>query len=147
MNELNINWILASLGIVLLALEVFLGAKLFLFFVGISFLFSASLGLFFNFSPILLAGVFFISSVMMVFYWSHFIKNEKKSINDINTPLKSMKGLRGVVTKNEVMGHLKIKIGHTLWSARDQRGLSLEEGSVVEVLDIEDMILIVKEVN
>ncbi len=146
MNELNINWILASLGIIFLSLEVFLGAKLFLFFIGIGFLFSASVGLFFNLTPAALAIVFLAGSVTMLIYWSYFIKNEKKAYSDINAPLKSMKGLRGIVSKNEVMGHLKIKIGHTLWSARDQNGLSLKEGTVVEVIDIDDMILIVKEV-
>ena len=75
--------------------------------------------------------------------WHRFFRFRYTN-QDVNNPLSAIKGSVGVIIQGDEPSSLKIKIGHTLWTAKSAENTTYAKGSKVVVLSVEGVKLIVQ---
>lgn len=89
--------------------------------------------------------VFILSSTLLLFLTRPFV-NKFSSNDNVQTNAFSIIGKRGIVTKaiDPVSGQGQIKVGTEVWSAKSANEVKIEEGSEVEILEINGVKAVVK---
>ncbi|NBW56572.1 NfeD family protein [bacterium] len=141
---MHLYWLWATVGLLLLILEIFLGAQFFLFFLGSAILITAALGAIFSWESSTITWVGALLSIALLFIWNRLFKGIFHPLHDVNNPLLALKGSVAEVIYGDDPIAIKVKIGHTLWSARSADHKKMKKGDTVQVVGIEGVRLIVK---
>lgn len=101
---------------------------------------------FFTSNIIIQMVVFLVSSVILILSTKPFVKkfiNKKTILTNAN----SLIGKKAIVIKeiNNLQGTGQIKIGGEIWSARNESDTTISENQEVEIIKIEGVKLIVKQ--
>ena len=90
--------------------------------------------------------VFVCSSTILLFFTRPFVKKFSKNANHIQTNAYSIIGKKGIVIKeiNPISGEGQIKINTEIWSAKSKDDVKIEQGTEVEVLEINGVKAIVR---
>lgn len=144
---MHIYWLWATLGLIFLVLEVFLGAQFFLFFIASAILITSALGSIFFWQATTLIWVGAILSMLFLILWSYLFKDDQSKLIDVNNPLISLKGEIAQVIQCDDSSSMKIKIGHVLWSARSVDHKKIPLHSTVRVVGLDGIKLIVERVE
>jgi membrane protein implicated in regulation of membrane protease activity len=143
---MHLYWLWATVGLLLFVLEIFLGAQFFLFFLGSAALITSGLGALFLLKGRALLLIFSVLALSLLFLWSLFFKNMNHKNTDVNNPLILMKGSFGLVVQSDYAGEMKIKVGHTLWSARSVTHKKISKDVKVKIVGLDGLILLVEPV-
>lgn len=114
------------------------------FWFGIGALIAMMVSLFVD-NLIIQTTVFILSSTFLLFLTRPFA-NKFAQNNNVQTNAFSIIGKRGIVTKaiDPVSGQGQIKVGTEVWSAKSANEVKIEEGSEVEILEINGVKAVVK---
>lgn len=91
----------------------------------------------------------FLISSSVLLYYTRPIAQKYLKIGHTKTNVKTLIGKTGIVIKeiDSLQGTGQVKITGQIWSAKTLQGEKIPEGSKVEVLDIQGVKLVVKQID
>jgi len=144
---MNLYWLWATLGLFLLGLEIFTSTQFFLFFLGAACLMTSALGNLLSLSVSALFWTFAIISIGLLILWKKYFTYVDTATVDVNSPLLSMKGSLAEVITCDNIGNMKVRIGHTLWSAIHVEHKKIAAHAKVKVIGLDRLKLLVASVE